>query len=52
LTYFVTAMHEDNIESLWRKVMHTSADNCSMEFAAGAPFERPVSRPVAGAKGL
>jgi hypothetical protein len=26
-------MHEDNIESLWRKVMYTSADNCPMEFA-------------------
>ena len=26
-------MHQDNIESLWRKVTNTSADNCPMEFA-------------------
>mgnify|MGYP006895931120 FL=1 len=26
-------MHEDNIEILWRRIMHTSADNCPMEFA-------------------
>lgn len=26
-------MTEDNIESLWRKVMNSSADNCPMEFA-------------------
>lgn len=26
-------MHEDSIESLWRKVMNSSADRCPMEFA-------------------
>jgi len=26
-------MTEDNIESLWRKVMNSSADNCPMKFA-------------------
>lgn len=34
-------MHEDNIESLWRKVMNTSADNCPMAFAK-ALVERAV----------